>query len=717
MLTVFPSGTGPSDSLLGHGLGTLPCAMDDTVSQKINGDWCLRLTYPAERPGAALLANDRLILSSGQLYRIRRVRRVQAAGKRLIEVEAPHVAFDLSHYCIENIETDANEETPGGIDAETALTALLQGTPFSVGIVDVPNTLDHLDVLQKDVMSCLRDELVKKWGGELVFDNWTIHLRQACGQARAFRLSGNKNVTALKYAEDLSAVVTRLHVVGYGGADIRDVNDGKDYLDSRYIGGYSHVMEGYAEFPDEDDPAVLKALGEKRLAEIETPGISYDLSLASLSGSPQYALYAPLETYELGDTALLFHEALGAQVSLRCTERVFSALTGVNQRVTLGNAREVIGATLSAAKDAFDAVGRVTTARGALRAGKLEGVINALKTCLYASAEYQTAEVVEHQGILLENNQVGSASYGAMYLGPGIFAIANAKDQTGAWVWRTFGNGAGFSADQITAGTLSAARLDIENLDLSSNTTFLTALGALQKGISQGSEAPSEPSDGDLWLDMSEAPSILKRYTVSTDAGTDEETAGWEIVSDMAAIQAAVSGLSADMTTLRSTAGGLSAQIAEISGAAQTLSGQQAALSNGLLAVNENMTRLASKEELEAEEAARNAAVAAAAARVATVESSLTELNARAGELTLTLEKTVETLSEHGSTLQTYNQNFTFDSTGLTIGRQGSVAKFKASNAEMSVKNGLFEAVSFGRNDAKEWIIAASQSGLGIKHI
>ena len=126
---------------------------------------------------------------------------------------------------------------------------------------------------------------------------------------------------------------------------------------------------------------------------------------------------------------------------------------------------------------------------------------------------------------------------------------------------------------------------------------------------------------------------------------------------------------------------------------------------------------MATREELAAEETARAAAIAGATAQIAQVRTDLTSLAARAGEISLTLQSTVETLSEHGSTLSTYDQNFTFDANGLSIGRTGSTARFKASNAELSVKNGLFEAVAFGRSDAREWIIAASASGLGIKHI
>lgn len=65
------------------------------------------------------------------------------------------------------------------------------------------------------------------------------------------------------------------------------------------------------------------------------------------------------------------------------------------------------------------------------------------------------------------------------------FMIASEKNDDGSWDWRTFGSGEGFTADLITAGFLSADRIQAhaitanhlasdvgETLDLSSNTSI-----------------------------------------------------------------------------------------------------------------------------------------------------------------------------------------------------------------------------------------------------
>lgn len=480
MLRVYPPTFGPTDEISTGAIGSLSFVVNDEVRQKINGDWCLTFSYPVAMEGAELVTADHLVLAEGQLYRIRRVRTVDTAGKQILEVEAPHVAFDLQNYCIENIET--SETDLDGISAQAAMIQVLAGTPFSVGTVDVGDHKDYLDILQMNVMDSLK-QIVSLWGGELYFDNFTVHLRAQCGLDRHYPIRQGKNITSLKYTEDLAETVTRLHIIGYGGADIKPVNDGKDYIDSRYIGNYSHVLEGYVTFDDEDMPDVLLEMGREHLKKVEVPKISFDLSLANLKGSPQYAHYAALETYELGDTAILHHDALKTDFVLRCQERVFIASTGVNKSVKLGNAEEDLADAISSAMDAASAIHAVTGKHHTLRADRLQGIIDAMKTVLFASADYQTAQVYKDRGVLFENNHQESASYGAMYIGPGMFAIANQKDAAGEWDWRTFGNGSGFSADEITTGTLNAARVDVANLDLSVNQIFSVAMGEVNSRL------------------------------------------------------------------------------------------------------------------------------------------------------------------------------------------------------------------------------------------
>lgn len=371
-------------SLATNGLGTLPEALSCTRHQVINGDWSLTLSYPLDAPGTALLQPERLLCyedeGGAQLYRISRLTPSISRQGRTLEVEAPHLCYDLAHKYIVNIETKEDSRYPDGINAATALKQLLEGTGFAPGEVTVDSgTLDYLDVLQKDTMSAIKEQLLDKWGGELEFDNFTVHLRSALGQDRRYPIRDGRNIDGITVTEDYETVVTRLHVRGYESANFESINGGKDWIDSELMGSYSYPREGYADFTDVDDPQELMRLGKARLAELEVPSITYDIRLAQMRGTVQYAAYRRLENFALGDTAVLHSAAVDRDVILRCSELETDCLTGRNKALKLGNTDIKLLESITAGASANDRLAHVLDAEGNVQAEKIAGKLNLVR--------------------------------------------------------------------------------------------------------------------------------------------------------------------------------------------------------------------------------------------------------------------------------------------------------------------------------------------------
>ena len=371
-------------ALATNGLGTLPHALSCTRHQVINGDWSLTLSYPLDAPGAALLQPERLLCyedeGGAQLYRISRLKPSISRQGRTLEVEAPHLCYDLAHKYIVNIETSEDDRYPDGIDAATALAQLLAGTGFSPGDVTVDGeTLDYLDILQKDVMSCIKEQLLEKWGGELEFDNFTVHLRSALGQDRRYPIRDGRNISGITVTEDYEPVVTRLHVRGYENANFEEINDGKDWIDSELSAQYAYAREGYADFDDVDDPQELLRLGRERLTALEVPEITYDIRLAQMRGTVQYAAYRRLENFALGDTAVLHSAAVDRDVILRCSELETDCLTGRNKSLKLGNTDVKLLTSITAGASANDRLAHVLDSEGNVQAEKIAGKLNLVR--------------------------------------------------------------------------------------------------------------------------------------------------------------------------------------------------------------------------------------------------------------------------------------------------------------------------------------------------
>ena len=371
-------------ALATNGLGTLPHALSCTRHQVINGDWSLTLSYPLDAPGAALLQPERLLCyedeGGAQLYRISRLKPSISRQGRTLEVEAPHLCYDLAHKYIVNIETSEDDRYPDGIDAATALEQLLAGTGFSPGDVTAGgDTLDYLDILKKDVMSCIKEQLLEKWGGELELDNFPVHLRSALGQDRRYPIRDGRNIAGITVTEDYEPVVTRLHVRGYENANFEEINDGKDWIDSELSAQYAYAREGYADFDDVDDPQELLRLGRERLTALEVPEITYDIRLAQMRGTVQYAAYRRLENFALGDTAVLHSAAVDRDVILRCSELETDCLSGRNKSLKLGNTDIKLLTSITAGASANDRLAHVLDSEGNVQAEKIAGKLNLVR--------------------------------------------------------------------------------------------------------------------------------------------------------------------------------------------------------------------------------------------------------------------------------------------------------------------------------------------------
>ena len=89
-----------------------------------------------------------------------------------------------------------------------------------------------------------------------------------------------------------------------------------------------------------------------------------------------------------------------------------------------------------------------------IHVNRLNGQIDVLKNQLISTVSNWRTD--EQGNMIFESLDRGSAM---MLCGAG-FMIANSKDDQGEWIWRTFGTGEGFTADEIVAGFISAERIE-----------------------------------------------------------------------------------------------------------------------------------------------------------------------------------------------------------------------------------------------------------------
>ncbi|WP_134705083.1 phage tail spike protein [Ammoniphilus sp. YIM 78166] len=430
----------------GYGVAILENAFDIRIFEKLNGEHTLEFSLPRIDEKWFAVKEDNFVKVEGQLYIIRKIGESRDETDQLIgNVFCEHIFFELIDEYIENLETFG---TPQHI-----LSTLLQGTRFTADAVRL--TSSHQFTLRKGSPVKGINHLNVLADCEVKLDNFTVGLYEQIGNNNGIQFRYRKNLKSIRKSTDASGVITRLYVYGKDDLSIPPI-------DSPNIGLYPRPKKGEVTFSEIETTETLQRKGEEYLKKVETPKVTYEIDIVELKA---LAEFGSTESFALGDTVKVIDEELGINVMARIVEYEHYPFEPEKSRVVLANFIPGIEDYLSELEDTKRVVDQIQY-RGRVNTYWLDGVIDALKNQLVASGAYPNAQVLADKGFLLENTDPTSPDYGALYLGPGIFAIANSKTN-GLWNWRTFGTGQGFTADLINAGRINAALIHI-----GSGTTF-----------------------------------------------------------------------------------------------------------------------------------------------------------------------------------------------------------------------------------------------------
>lgn len=288
-------------------LGQLVTAKNAEVRERLSGESLLSFELPNVREQVALLMLDGYIRCDGQLFVIKTIEE-QTSGRNYVGVQAVHVYTELVDEYIDR-EVDLL-----GATAAQALTQALQGTPFTVGTVNVTGLKD-IDISERSALKAVQ-EIRELWDCDLWFESRIVHLGTK-GQNKGQEIRYGSNLKALRKPATTTNVITRLYVYGRDGLTIEAVNAGKKYLDSPNFGLYRRPKCADVRFNDITDPAELMAEGMRYLLARDKINVSYSVDYADLGD----------EAIELGDTVTITHMPFELQtMGTRVVERSYDPL-------------------------------------------------------------------------------------------------------------------------------------------------------------------------------------------------------------------------------------------------------------------------------------------------------------------------------------------------------------------------------------------------------
>ena len=321
------------------------------------------------------------------------------------------------------------------------------------------------------------NSFVKRWGGEIVYDNYKAIINRHAGSDRGVEILYGKNIAenGMKEEVDLRNVVTRIIPQAYNGYQI----DGDaPWVDSPLIDKYPTVKYSTMKFEDvkmradaqEDDeskgviicdtPAQLEAALRKRCQEqweagADKPQVTISVDMVMIEDTELYADVKGLVEVSLGDTVHCRNNNLDIVTDARVTElewdcvndRILSASLGDYQFDYISNQVSINNRIESAIREDGSVIG-----------SQVQGILDAVKTQFHALRD--VAQKQDVRAMLFEDLNPDSPTFGAMCLGSMGFEIASKRTADGKdWIWSTFGTGKGFFADYIIAGTMLADRI------------------------------------------------------------------------------------------------------------------------------------------------------------------------------------------------------------------------------------------------------------------
>lgn len=456
----------------------------DNTNYDVNGDavllpdtctldtssWQVSLTHPRDADGRWELIQDGAVLklptflADDQLYRIINTE-VTDSG---VTATAQPIFFDSAG------DVMLVDTRPTDKSGQAALDILTQGTKYS-GTSDI--TAHSTAYYQmRNLMEALTGDddnaFVNRWGGEVMYDNYTVIINERLGADNGALLAYGKNIPAdgMRITEDVSALITRIYPRAYNGRTL----SGSGYVDSPLIGNYPTVHQAVMEFSDvrlaedvsgddteglivcEDQSALDEALrakcAEQWAADVDKPAVTVEVSMVLLADTINYADVKDLERASLGDTVHVRNQRLGIDMNARVKSLVYDCVRDKVQSVTIGSALYDYVSDTSSTIQAADAV--IDKGTQTLMANRIAGVINLLNASLRAQKD--VAQRQDVRAILFEDLDESSPTYGAQCLGTQGIQIAKKRNETDTdWVWGTAIDFQSINADYIITGILT----------------------------------------------------------------------------------------------------------------------------------------------------------------------------------------------------------------------------------------------------------------------
>ena len=441
-----------------------------SVHAILNGAWESGITHPIDADGRWKYITEEAVIkmpsfNGDQLFRVKTAQKQDSGVTATLEP----IFYDSMGDCW------LSDVRPTGKNGQDALDIMLAPNSKYSGLSNITRAatayyqnMNFMQALNGDI----DQSFINRWGGEILFDNFTVIVNNRVGGDYGIELRYGKNIPqdGMSYEVDTRDVVTRIYPQAYNGYKMT----GNGYVDSPLINNYPTVkavamtfdnvkMRDDAQEDDEEngviicdtqeelDAALTQQCEAQYDAGIDKPTVTISADMVLLQNTEQYKDIKTLEAVSLGDTIHCINTHLDITTDARVIEIEFDAVRKKVSSVVIGDFQQQYfdGLTDSAQK-----IDSVINPDGSLMAEKVQGILNGIYTQLRLQST--VAEKVNGHAFIVEDLDEESDLYGAMVWGTQGLQLSTTRTADGrGWDWTTAITAQGIVANAIITGILS----------------------------------------------------------------------------------------------------------------------------------------------------------------------------------------------------------------------------------------------------------------------
>ena len=339
------------------GLGTLIDATSCKVTEGLNGEYELELTYPMTGEHFSELQTGRIIVA--RPYR-------NAAALQPFEIYdesraiGGQVTFYAQHISYKALGVPIRPVTAQNAQAAVSLVA-------SNAVISCPFTLTtdmtaagtfamKKPATLQNVLLGSSDSLVSVYGGDVLRDGYSIQLLKHRGMDRGARIVYGRNLVDLTQEKSIAEMYDSVYPF-FVETDENESTRLVELADTLVLitapnkasAKKVYMLDLSSEFDETPNQAQMLQATNDYIAKnsLDKPKVSLSLKYVDLSRTQEYADLKNLDHIELGDDVTVQFESLGVDVTARVSKIVYDCLLDANESIDVGDVRTNVVDTIA----------------------------------------------------------------------------------------------------------------------------------------------------------------------------------------------------------------------------------------------------------------------------------------------------------------------------------------------------------------------------------